>query len=72
MLSRDLPVSDWMYQHIRQEDVELQRSFQGILSHQSSCWEKYRDFLCSVIGQCVDARVLLVNTREMCQAILDW
>lgn len=72
LLDRDILVSDWMYEHIRQVDLKLQQDFPLILSSQSECWERYRNFLCSAVGQCVGSRIQLINTQETCEAVLNW
>lgn len=73
MLDRDILVSDWMYERIRQVDLKLQQEFGlSYLSAQQDCWEKYRNFQCGAVGECVGDRTLLINSLETCQAVLNW
>lgn len=69
LLEGDILVSDWMYEYIKQIDSVLNESF---IRFPTNCWQKYRIFLCSVSGHCVGNRIQLINTREMCQAVLNW
>lgn len=70
-LETDLHISNWMHRYVQLTDLELQQSAQ-ILGAQEQCWELYTTFTCSFLGHCAGERVLLTNTLEMCQSILDW
>lgn len=73
LLDRDILVSDWMYEHIRKVDLKLQEDFSfNYFSSQRECWQRYRNFLCSAVGQCVGSRIQLINTQETCEAVLNW
>lgn len=72
LLGRDMHVSDWMYEYVKQVDLELQQSFHKILGHQLECWQQYRNFLCGAVGDCVGDRVWLINTMDTCQSVIDW
>lgn len=73
LLERDILVSDWMFEYIRQVDLNLQQEYPlRLLSSQSECWQRYRNFLCSAVGRCVGSRVQLVNTMETCEEVLTW
>lgn len=69
-LGEDVQVSDWMFHYISRVDMELRS---GVLVRQTQeCWQLYRNFLCGAVGECVGERVRMINTQEMCQAILNW
>ena len=73
LLERDILVSDWMYERIRQVDLKLQQEFGlSYLSSQPDCWQKYRNFQCGAVGECVGDRTQLINSREACEAVLNW
>ena len=72
LLDSDILISDWMYSHIYQIDKQLQLSNLPLLRHQHNCWQLYTNFLCSAVGQCVGNRVQLINTQEMCEAVISW
>ena len=69
-LERDIFVTDWMYEHIKQVDFQLQQA--TFLRSQKTCWQEYRNFQCSAMGECTGNRVHLINTQGICERVINW
>ena len=71
----DWYLPEWLRRFVRKIDEDLGRSRNvDLLSVNTSCWEKIRDFQCQSVGRCwaQGDRLEYINSRETCNEVMRW
>lgn len=73
--TQELQVTPWMYELLLYYDTlfggiaeELERQFT------QTCFQRQANFTCQLLGECSEngQRVVIINTRQMCETFIDW